>query len=382
MIRSNHDDGRCKLADSADARPLSPTYRRLMHIETAIIGGGQAGLATAYHLARRGRECVVLEAGPRVGDSWRTRWPSLRLYSPARYDGLPGMRFPASRNAFPSAGEMGDYLEAYARRFELPVECGVRVDELARNGAGYVVTAGGRRLTAENVVVASGVQQRPVVPAFAGELDPGITQLHSAEYQSPAQLQEGSVLVVGASHSGADIAFEVAREQHSTILSGPSNGQIPFQLEGRPMRFVFPLLRLVATRVLTMNTPMGRKLQPEIRSHGGPLLRVKAADLEAAGVERLVARTTGAADGLPVTDDGRVLDVRNVVWCTGFRNDYGWIKLPLAGPDGFPDQERGVSQVFPGLYFVGMLFLHSFSSMLILGTGRDAGYVARHIARR
>ena len=148
------------------------------------------------------------------------------------------------------------------------------------------------------------------------------------------------------------------------------------------MRFVFPLLRLVATRVLTMNTPMGRKLQPEIRTHGGPLLRVKAADLEAAGVERLVARTTGAADGLPVTDDGRVLDVRNVVWCTGFRNDYGWIKLPLAGPDGFPDQERGVSQVFPGLYFVGMLFLHSFSSMLILGTGRDAGYVARHIARR
>jgi putative flavoprotein involved in K+ transport len=351
------------------------------HIETAIIGGGQAGLATAYHLTRRGRPCLVLEAGSRVGDSWRDRWPSLRLYSPARYDGLPGMRFPAPRHSFPSGAQMGDYLEAYAERFELPVECGVRVDELSRNGAGYVLTVGGRRVTADNVVVASGTQQRPYVPDFAAELDPSITQLHSAAYRGPAQLQDGPVLVVGASHSGADIAFEVAPTHHA-ILSGPARGQIPFRLEGRPMRVVFPLLRFVATRVLTMSTPLGRKMRDEVRMHGGPLLRVQAADLEAAGVERVTARTTGVVDGRPVTDDGRVLDVRNVVWCTGFRNDYGWIKLPVAGDDGFAEQEHGVSSRFPGLYFVGMLFLHSFSSMLILGTGRDAGYVARHITRR
>jgi putative flavoprotein involved in K+ transport len=351
------------------------------HIETAIIGGGQAGLATAYHLTKRGRPCLVLEGGSRVGDSWRDRWSSLRLYSPARYDGLPGMRFPAPRHSFPSAAEMGDYLETYAQRFELPVETGVRIDELSRNGAGYVLTAGERRLTADNVVVASGTQQRPFVPGFAAELDPSITQLHSAAYRSPAQLQDGPVLVVGASHSGADIAFEVA-PTHRAILSGPSRGQIPFQLEGRPMRFVFPVLRFMAMRVLTMSTPIGRKMRDEVRFHGGPLLRVKAADLEAAGVERVEARTTGVVDGLPVTDDGRVLDVRSVVWCTGFRNDYEWIKLPVAGDDGFAEQKRGVSSQFPGLYFVGMLFLHSFSSMLILGTGRDAGYVARHITHR
>jgi putative flavoprotein involved in K+ transport len=349
------------------------------HIETAIVGGGQAGLATAYHLRQRGRECVVLDAGARVGDAWRGRWPTLRLYSPARYDGLPGMRFPAPRHSFPSAAEMGDYLEAYARRFDLPVECGVRVERLSRNGAGYVLTAGARRLTADNVVVASGVQHRPFVPPFAGELDPSIVQLHSAEYRGPEQLQDGPLLVVGASHSGADIAFECS-SSHQTILAGRSTGQIPFQLEGRPMRFLFPVLRFAATRVLTMSTPLGRKIRAEVREHGGPLLRVKAPDLEAAGVEWIPTRVGGAVDGLPALDDGRVLDVRNVVWCTGFRNDYSWIDLPVAGPDGFPEQERGVSSRFPGLYFVGMLFLHSFSSMLILGTGRDAGYVARHIS--
>jgi putative flavoprotein involved in K+ transport len=349
------------------------------HIETAIIGGGQAGLATAYHLRKLGRSCVVLEAGSRIGDSWRSRWPSLHLYSPARYDGLPGMRFPAPRHSFPSGAEMGNYLEAYAQRFELPVEFGVRVDGLSRNGAGYVLEAGERRLTADNVVVASGVQQRPFVPGFAAQLDPSITQLHSAAYRDPAQLQEGPVLVVGASHSGADIAFEVA-PTHRTILAGRSTGQIPFRLEGRPMRFLFPLLRFLAMRVLTMSTPIGRKLRAEVREHGGPLLRVKAADLDAAGVERVTSRVTGVVDGLPVTEDGRALDVRNVVWCTGFRNQYDWIKLPIVGPDGFPEQERGVVATSPGLYFVGMLFLHSFSSMLILGTGRDAGYVARHIS--
>jgi putative flavoprotein involved in K+ transport len=291
------------------------------------------------------------------------------------------MRFPAPRHSFPSGTQMGDYLEAYARRFELPVECGVRVDELSRNGAGFVLTAGGRLLTADNVVVASGTQQRPYVPEFAAEVDPSITQLHSAVYRSPAQLQDGPVLVVGASHSGADIAVEVAPTHHA-ILSGPSRGQIPFRLEGRPMRMVFPVLRFMAMRVLTMSTPLGRKMRDEVRFHGGPLLRVQAADLEAAGVERVTARIKGVVDGLPMSEDGRVLDVRNVVWCTGFRNDYGWINLPVAAADGFAEQERGVSSRFPGLYFVGMLFLHSFSSMLILGAGRDAGYVARHIARR
>jgi putative flavoprotein involved in K+ transport len=295
------------------------------------------------------------------------------------------MRFPAPASSFPSGHELADFLESYARTFALPVRAGVAVDGLERNGDGYVVTAGERRFTADNVVVATGVFQHdhPVVPAFAAELDPGIRQLHSADYRSPDQLQEGPVLVVGAAHSGGDIAYEVARAGYRTLLSGRDTGQIPFDIEGRKARIVFPLLRFAATRVLTVSTPLGRKAKSEIRSHGGPLLRVKRSDLEAAGVERVFERTVGVEGGKPVLADGRVVDVANVIWCTGFRNDYGWIRVPLPlEPDGYPAQKRGAVPSAPGLYFVGLPFLHSFASMLIVGAGRDGKRVARHILAR
>ncbi len=351
--------------------------------ETVVVGGGQAGLATAYHLKRLGRECLVLDANERVGDSWRKRWPSLRLYSPAANDSLPGMRFPAPRYSYPSGLEMADYLEAYANRFDLPVRTGAAVESLERNGEGYVVTAGGRRIEADNVVVAAGLFTDPVVPDFAPDLDPGIIQLHSRDYRSPAQLQLGSVLVVGAAHSGADIAFEAANAEHETVLCGRSTGQLPFRVDSRFAQLGNPLMRFVAMHVLSMGTPIGRKLRPEIRSVGGPLLRIRADDLREAGVERVFERAVGVVDGKPVLADGRVLDVANVVWCTGFKNRYRWIHIPIPmGEDGFPEQERGVVPGLPGLYFTGILFQYAFSSMLVLGAGRDAKRVAKHIVSR
>jgi putative flavoprotein involved in K+ transport len=350
--------------------------------ETVIVGGGQAGLSTGYHLARRGRPCVILDANDRIGDSWRRRWPSLRLYSPARYDALPGMRFPGPRHAYPTGNEMADYLEAYAKRFELPVRNGVAVDGLSKEGKRYVIGAGERRFEADNVVVATGVFQEPFVPDFAARLDPGLRQLHSNDYRSPAQLQEGGVLVVGAAHSGGDIAFEVARAGHSTVLSGRDTGQIPVPLDSRRMRVTWPVLRFLATRVLTVDTPIGRKARSKIRAHGGPLLRIKSADLAAAGVERVFARTVDVQAGKPMLEDGRVVDVANVIWCTGFRPDYSWIDIPTLGEDGYPEQTRGAVESSHGLYFVGLPFLHSFSSMLILGAGRDAERVVKHIAAR
>jgi len=345
-----------------------------------VIGGGQAGLAVGYYLRQEGSgPFAILDRSERIGDQWRKRWDSLRLYSPAFRDGLPGMRFPAPRTSYPTAKEFADYLEAYAARFELPVHNGVRVDLLTRENGRYVATAADRRFEADNVVVATGKFLKPYVPAFADELDPSITQLHSHDYRNLSQLQEGPVLVVGASHSGSDIAFEAATE-HQVILSGKDNGQIPVPIESRRGRFFFRGLLLAGTYVLTVDTPLGRKMRPHVRHGGGPLLRYRRKDLQNAGVERVLGRTVGAEGGLPVLDDGRVLDVRNVVWCTGFRPDYSWIRCPFElGEDGYPVQYRGVAASSPGLYFVSLPFLHSFASMLIAGTGKDAERVARHI---
>lgn len=350
--------------------------------ETVIVGGGQAGLVTGYHLARRGRPFVILDAGARIGDPWRERWDSLKLYSPAAYDGLPGLRFPARRTAYPTAREMADYLEAYARHFDLPVRSSTAVETLSKDGDRYLVTAGARTFEAQNVVVATGVMQKPFVPSFASELDPRIRQLHSSGYRNLSQLQEGGVLVVGASHSGSDIAYETAAT-HPTILSGVDAGQLPVPIESRRGRLGFRTLFFVGSHVLTADTPMGRKARSHIRHGGAPLLRYRRKDLLAAGVERTLARTAGVHHGRPVLDDGRVLDVQNVVWCTGFRPDYSWIEIPLdVGEDGYPVQYRGAVDSAPGLYFVGMLFLHSFASMLIAGSARDAERVAKHIATR
>ena len=348
--------------------------------ETVIVGGGQAGLSVGYFLKRQGHSVAILDASERIGDSWRKRWESLRLYSPAFRDGLPGMPFPAPRAAYPTKDEMGDYLEVYASRFELPVHSGVSVDTLTRESGRYVANAGDRRFEADNVVVATGVFQKQYTPDFASGLDPRIIQLHSNDYRRLSQLQEGPVLVVGASHSGSDIAYE-ASTSHDVVLSGTDTGQIPVPVESRRGRLFFRLLVFAGTYILNMDTPIGRKMRPHVRHGGGPLLRYRKKELLAAGVERVLARTVGVENGLPVLDDGRVLDVRNVIWCTGFRPDFSWIRLLFEiGEDGYPVQYRGVVDSAPGLYFVGLLFLHSFASMLIGGTGRDAERVATHIA--
>jgi putative flavoprotein involved in K+ transport len=347
--------------------------------ETVIIGGGQAGLAMGYHLAKRKQPFVILDANERIGDAWRKRWDSLRLFTPARYDGLPGWRFPARGWSFPTKDEMADYLEAYAGRFELPVRTGVHVDRLSRAGDRYVVTSGERRFEAGKVVVASGAHQTPRIPEFADELDPGIVQLHSSAYTGPGQLRKGGVLVVGAGNSGAEIAFELSRT-HRTWLSGNEVDEIPVRHGSVPARLVLPIVRFLFHRVLSMSTPIGRKVGPKVAFKASPLIRVKSKNMTAVGIER-VARVAGVRHGLPQLDDGGELDVANVIWCTGFRQQFSWIDLPVFGDDGQPLHERGIVQSEPGLYFIGLLFLYAVSSDVLIGVGRDAKHIATQIAR-
>ena len=348
------------------------------YLETVVIGGGQAGLTVGYHLAKRGRNFVVLDANERVGDAWRKRWNSLCLFTPARYCGLPGLPFPAPKLSFPKKDELADYLEAYARHFELPVRNGVTVDRLTKENGRFVVSAEGRRFEADQVVVATGAHCIPKVPAFAAALDPRIVQLHSSEYRCPAQLRGGDVLLVGAGNSGAEIAYELAAT-HGCLLAGPSTGEVPVRHGSAAALLVFPVIRFLGHHVLRVDTRIGRKVGPKLTSHGDPLIRRKVKDLVAAGVER-VPRVVGVQDGLPVLEDGRVVEAANIVWCTGFRTDFGWIDLPVFGDDGKPVHYRGIVDSEPGLSFLGLVFQYSLSSDVLPNRGRDAAYIAKHIA--
>ena len=351
-------------------------------VNTVVIGAGQAGLSVGYHLRQRDVPFVILDAGERVGDQWRHRWDSLRLFTPARFAGLDGMAFPAPPHYFPTKDEMGDFLERYARTFRLPVRSATRVERVSRHGDGYLVVAGDRRFEARNVIVAMANYQRPRTPPFASELRPDIVQVHSYDYRNPSQLRDGGVLIVGAGNSGAEIALETARA-HTTWIAGRDVGHVPFHVDGFLARLFLlrVVLRVLFHRILTVATPLGRAARPKVLHIGGPLVRTKPKDLAAAGVQR-APRVAGVRNGLPVLEDGRVLDVANVVWCTGFHPGFSWLDLPVFGPDGDPQHERGIVESHPGLYFVGLHFLYAFSSTMIHGVGRDAERIASHAAAR
>lgn len=351
-------------------------------VETVVIGAGQAGLSVGYHLARRGRRFVILEANERIGDSWRNRWDSLKLFTAARFDSLDGMLNPVPAGAFPTKDEMADYLAAYAKRFDLPVLTGMRVTRVSREGNRYLVNAGDVRFTADNVVVAMATFQKPMVPSFSTDLDPSIVQLHSSEYRNLSQLRPGGVLLVGAGNSGAEIALEMANSGREAWLSGRDVGRIPFRFATTPRNLLTRvMLRFVFHRLMTTDTPLGRKVRPKLATHAAPLIRATPDVLASAGVKR-VARMAGARAGRPVLEDGKVIDAANVIWCTGYHPGFAWIDLPVFEADGLPRHRRGVADNEPGLYFVGLNFLYAMSSTMVHGVGRDADHIAGVIAQR
>jgi len=347
------------------------------HYETIIIGGGQAGLSVGYGLAKRGRSFLILDANKRIGDAWRHRWDSLKLFTPAYLNGLDGMRFPGKSHVFISKDEMAEYLEAYATRFKLPVKTGIRVDKLSKRGNNFIVSTGGQVFESRNVVVAMANYQNPKVPDFAKDINPSIVQFHSKEYKNPSQLKKGSVLVVGAGNSGADIALDVVKN-HKTFISGKEVGHVPFRIETFIARYLLiRLVRFVGHNILNTSISVGRKLRPKALVSAGPLVRVKPKDLTDAGIER-VPKVIGVQNGLPVLEDKRVLEVENIIWCSGYRPGFSWIDLPVLGEREEPFHERGVVAKEPGLYFVGLHFLYAMTSDTITGITRDA----RHIVKR
>lgn len=353
------------------------------HVDTVVVGGGQAGLSVGHHLARLGQDFLILDAAERVGDAWRRRWDSLRLFTPNHVNSLDGMAFPGDPDVFPTKDEMADYLAAYADLFDLPVRSGVRVQAVSRGDDGRFVldtTAGQWR--AADVVVAMGNYQQPRLPDFAADLGDDVVALHSSHYRRSDQLQPGPVLVVGAANSGIEIAMELV-ESREVVVAGNHPGHIPFDVEKPRNRWLVTLvLRGIYHRVLSVDTPIGRRARPKLLHRAAGLVRTTPAEVEAAGIER-VGRVEGVQDGQPFLADGRRLDVANVVWATGHQSGLPrWIDLDVFDEVGDPRHDRGVSTDEPGLFFVGLHFQRSLSSGQVHGVGRDARFVAKRVAAR
>lgn len=345
-------------------------------INTIVIGGGQAGLAAGYYLRQMNREFVIMDAGEQTGDAWRTRWDSLRLFTPAWLNGLPGMPFPGNPQHFPSKDEVADYLWAYRRKFRLPVRHDCAVLRLTKGMRRFEVVTKDGNLFADNVIVATGSYQQAKLPAFSNELTAVTHQLHSSRYNNPQHLPEGGALVVGAGTSGLQIALDIRSTGRSVYLAGEPTLHIPnfvFRYFERP--FVW-----VASNLLTLKTPMGRKACRAIKGEGkgAPLINVSMSDIYDAGI-RHVSRIVGARDGWPLTEKGVVVPVSTVVWATGFSPDYSWMCIPgCVDEQGYPVTRRGVSPI-GGLYFVGSTFQYGLTSTWLGGVGRDAEFVCRQI---
>lgn len=343
-----------------------------MRTGVIVIGGGQAGLAMGYHLARRGIDFVILDGTPRVGDAWRNRWDSLALFTPASYSALPGMAFPGDPDRYPGKDEVADYLEAYAARFRLPVRPGERVRALRSGPGGWTAETGTGRFEAAQVVVATGPFQRPAVPALPGYLSPDVVQIHSAQYRNPAQLPEGELLVVGAGNSGVQIAEDLSRTHRVHLAVGERLPRLPQRVLGRS---VFWWLERAGLLDVSVESRLGRRM-----SRTETLIGRTPAMLRRRSGVRLLGRAVQSCGDAVVTEGGQRVHPASVVWATGFRPDFGWIGAPVLDARGAPVHRRGVTSS-RGLYFLGLSWQHTRGSALLGWVGRDADHLASLIDR-
>jgi putative flavoprotein involved in K+ transport len=339
--------------------------------EVIVVGAGQAGLAMGHFLARQGHDFMILEAAGEPGSAWRGRWDSLKLFTPARYDALPGLAFPGDPWAYPGRDEVVAYLSDYARHFRLPVELNSRVRSIRKTDDTYLVALDDRTYEADAVVVATGPFQVPFVPPISERLDPEVVQLHSTAYRRPTDIPEGPLLLVGGGNTGFQIAAELSATREVHLSVGTRQMPLPQRILGRDIFWYLDKSGLIRK---TTASRIGRRMSQKdtlIGSHARALRRRHGVELH--------PRTAGA-EGTTVTfDDGTRLDVRTVIWSTGFRSDYSWIDVPVFDERSRAVHQRGVTDS-PGLYFLGLSWQHTRGSALLGWVKDDAEYLAQRIS--
>jgi putative flavoprotein involved in K+ transport len=352
-------------ADLVAAEPTS-SY------EVVVVGAGQAGLAIGYFLRRQGRDFVILERAGQIAPAWRERWDSLTLFTPRRYSGLPGLPFPGDPDGYPTRDEVIAYLERYAAHFNLPFELNSEVRELDRSDDGrFHLEADGQTIVSDQVVVATGPFQTPYVPKLSERLGGDVFQTHAVGYRRPDEVPPGTVLVVGGGNTGFQIAKELSATRKVVLSIGSRQTPLPQRPLGRDLFWW-----LTKTRILdkTVESRLGRKLSTRETLIGSSPRELK----KRYGVQ-LNPRVVDADGHTVCFQDGSKLKVDAVIWATGYRPDYSWIKLPIIDPDGRLRHRRGVTDV-PGLYLLGLTWQHTRGSALIGWVKDDAEFIAERIA--
>ncbi|HEY2176370.1 MAG TPA: NAD(P)/FAD-dependent oxidoreductase [Mycobacteriales bacterium] len=340
------------------------------HYDVVVVGGGQAGLAIGYYLAQQGCDFLIVEREPDVAAAWRDRWESLTLFTPRAYDSLPGLEFPGEPDGYPTRDEVVAYLRAYAADFDLPVRLGTPAKSVSRDGDQFAIELDGGRITAKQVVIATGPFQEPRIPAFADGLAPAVVQMHSAGYRRPADLPAGRTLIVGGGNTGYQIAHELAATRETHIAIGTRQAALPQRLFGRDLFWFLTKTGLIYKSV---DSRLGRRMSQK-ETLVGPLPKVaKRLGVVAHG------RATDASGRTVTFADGSQIDVDGVVWATGFRYDHSWIDLPITGGDGRIKHHRGVTEI-PGLYTLGLQWQHTRGSALLGFVKDDAAFIAQRIA--
>ncbi|OOR22114.1 flavin-containing monooxygenase [Bacillus cereus] len=339
-----------------------------------IVGAGQAGLAMGYYLKQEGYSFLLLEAGNRIGDSWRNRYDSLQLFTPRAYSSLPGMALIGEKNGFPYKDEIANYLEGYATYFKLPVQLQTEVLKIKKEKDIFELHTSKEILQSKKIIIASGGFQQPFIPSFSQHLSSHIFQIHSSQYKTPSQIPKGKVLVVGGGNSGMQIAVELAKTHGVTMAISHPLMFLPLHLLGKS---IFYWLEKTGLLYAEINTKRGRWFQGK----KDPIFGFEGKELIRNGAIKLQKKVVSASGNNIMFQNGDTYSAESVIWSTGFMQDYKWIEIEKAvNEKGFPNHIKGISPV-RGLYYIGLPWQSQRGSALICGVGKDAAYLLSEIKK-
>lgn len=339
---------------------------------TIVIGAGQAGLSIGYYLKQNSDNFIILEKGEEIGESWRSRYDSLVLFTPRMYNSLPGLIFEGESQGFPTKIEVANYLKKYATTFNLPIEFETEIVKVSKSKNVFYVETNQGLYKSKNLIIATGAFQYPKTPLFSKELSEEIYQIHSSQYKKPSQLKEGNVLIVGGGNSGAQIAVELSKERETYLAISKKISYLPLSILNKSIFWWFDKLGILKASSTSF---LGRRIQKK----GDPIFGFELMEAIKRKEVIIKSKVIAGKHNQITFEDLSTLNVNNIIWATGFESKYPWLEIEeVFNEKGNIIHFRGVSNI-KGLYFIGLPWQHRRGSALMQGVGFDAEFIAQHL---